>query len=69
MWTAEKIKALRKKGYNETQEEFARRLRISAAALRNWEQGVNPPIGPAEVLLDRLQEDLDEGKIRQLQPA
>jgi putative transcriptional regulator len=34
-----------------SQEEFARRFGISLATLRNWEQGVRAPEGPARVLL------------------
>lgn len=34
-----------------SQEEFARRYRINLGTLRNWEQGVRQPEGPARVLL------------------
>jgi putative transcriptional regulator len=34
-----------------SQEEFARRFRINLGTLRNWEQGVRQPEGPARVLL------------------
>lgn len=34
-----------------SQEEFAHRFRINLATLRNWEQGVRSPEGPARVLL------------------
>lgn len=34
-----------------SQEEFARRFGINLATLRNWEQGVRAPEGPARVLL------------------
>lgn len=68
MWTPSKIKSLRQ-GYKETQTDFALRLRVSKGCIANWEQGISTPLGPAEVLLDRLEEDLKEGKIRELQSA
>ena len=34
-----------------SQEQFAQRFRINLATLRNWEQGVRQPEGPARVLL------------------
>lgn len=34
-----------------SQEEFARRYHINLGTLRNWEQGVRQPEGPARVLL------------------
>lgn len=34
-----------------TQAAFSRRMGISAATLRNWEQGRRKPEGPARVLL------------------
>lgn len=34
-----------------SQDEFARKFRISLGTLRNWEQGVRKPEGPARVLL------------------
>lgn len=51
-----------------SQEEFAARLGISVATLRNWEQGRRKPTGPARKLLDLLQQhpeivlDLDPGE-------
>jgi putative transcriptional regulator len=42
--------ALRKKS-GLSQEEFARCYGINLATLRNWEQGVRSPDGPARVLL------------------
>jgi DNA-binding transcriptional regulator YiaG len=59
MWTAEKIKALRTK-YGETQAQFAERIGVSVQAVRWWEQDRGRPIGPAEKLLDRLEEDLEK---------
>jgi putative transcriptional regulator len=44
------VAALRKKT-GLSQEEFARRYRINLGTLRNWEQGVRSPEGPARVLL------------------
>lgn len=34
-----------------SQEQFAQRFRINLGTLRNWEQGVRQPEGPARVLL------------------
>jgi len=34
-----------------SQDEFAQRFRINLGTLRNWEQGVRQPEGPARVLL------------------
>lgn len=67
-WTPTRIKALRER-YGETQSEFCKRLRLSLPALKWWEQGRGSPNGPAELLLDRLDEDLRDGKVRQLQIA
>lgn len=65
-WTPKKIKDLRKL-YGEEQEEFCLRIRVSVHALRHWEQGRGRPIGPAEEVLDRLAEDLEVGKVREIQ--
>lgn len=44
------VPAIRKKlGF--TQGEFARSFGVSLGTLRNWEQGVRAPEGPARVLL------------------
>jgi putative transcriptional regulator len=37
-----------------TQDEFARRIGVAVATLRNWEQGRRYPTGPARVLLNAL---------------
>ena len=63
MWSAERIKELRKR-YGETQDEFRHRLDVSLDTLRSWEQDKQSPIGPAHLLLSRLEEDFEEGKIR-----
>ena len=68
MWTAEAIKELRNR-YGESREQFAARLRISRGTLRDLEQSLRSPSGPAEIVLDRLQEDLLAGKPRPLQSA
>lgn len=34
-----------------SQEQFARRFGINLATLRNWEQGIRAPEGPARILL------------------
>lgn len=64
MWTPEKIKQLRK-DYGERQEDFCQRLGVSLPALRHWEQGLGDPSGPARILLDRLAQDLREGRVKQ----
>lgn len=58
MWSSEKVVELRKR-YGETQENFARRLRVSIDTLQNWEQDrvtVPPPICK---LLDYVEGDLE----------
>lgn len=62
-WNAKRIRALRER-YGESQPRFAARLRVHADTLRWWEHGRGSPSGPAEALLDRLQEDAELGQIR-----
>ena len=57
-WTPERIKQLRKLGYRQRQEDFCLLLGVGLGTLRHWEQGHGEPIGPAQILLDRLEEDL-----------
>lgn len=52
-WTPEKILELRT-AYGQTQEQFARRLRVHAQSVRRWEQGLATPPGPVTALLDVL---------------
>lgn len=66
MWTADKIREFRKR-IGETQEELARRLRVNMHTVRYWEQGRGTPIGPAEALLDRLEQDFRNGELEPLQ--
>ena len=61
MWTPEKIKKLRQ-AYGEKQEDFCERLGVSLPALRHWEQGLGEPNGSAQILLGRLEEDLEEAR-------
>lgn len=68
MWTADRIKALRKR-YGEHQEVFCLRLGVSPGALRDWEQGRSVPSGPAAILLTRLEQDLAGDNVREMQPA
>lgn len=63
VWDSEAIKALRA-DYEETQEVFARRLRVHPDALRKWEQGRGTPSGPAQVVLDVLRAVLAESSDR-----
>jgi len=65
MWTQAKIKRLRD-GYAETQRHFCLRLGVDVETLRFWEQGRGAPGGSARLLMDRLLEDLETGKIRPL---
>ena len=44
------IKEIRQK-LNQSQSEFAFMIGVSPSTLRNWEQGVRRPDGPARVLL------------------
>lgn len=67
-WNGERIKALRG-GYAETQEQFRQRLGVSLATLKFWELDRGEPLGPAQILLDRLAEDLKLGNRRELIPA
>jgi DNA-binding transcriptional regulator YiaG len=67
-WTSAKIKALRAR-YGEKQEEFCLRLGVNMHTLRYWEQGRGTPLGSAQILLDRLEEDADKDQIRELSPA
>jgi DNA-binding transcriptional regulator YiaG len=64
MWTPEKIKQLREL-YQETQVQFADRLGVGLGTLRFWEQDKGRPTGSALKLLDRLEEDLQNGRIEQ----
>jgi len=68
MWTAERIKLLRKR-YGQKQDDFCKRLRVCVGALRDWEQGRGTPVGPAQELLDRLEEEIDQGRVRTLASA
>ncbi len=68
IWTAERIKALRDE-FGESREQFAERLSASKFTLRNWEQGQFEPSGRVQMLLDRLQDDLREGRVKIKQPA
>jgi putative transcriptional regulator len=47
---AEDVKAIRAR-LGKTQTEFALMIGVSAATLRNWEQGRRQPEGPARALL------------------
>jgi putative transcriptional regulator len=59
MWTKDRIRDLRK-AFGETQEEFAKRFRVSVNTLQWWEQGKGKPIGPATVILDQLAAEVAE---------
>lgn len=63
MWNAARIKKLRAM-YGETQEQFAKRFRVSVDSLRFWEQGKGEPSGPATVILDQLAEAAKSAKLQ-----
>lgn len=67
-WSGVEIRELRKR-YGETQEEFCRRLAVTVDSLRGWEQERGDPIGPAHLLLSRLEEDLETGNVRDPLPV
>jgi putative transcriptional regulator len=52
------ISALRKR-YGMTQQQFAEAFRISLGTLRNWEQGRRAPDGPAQRLLEIIEDRPD----------
>jgi DNA-binding transcriptional regulator YiaG len=64
MWTPDKIRELRE-AFGERQVDFCRRVGVSLPALQCWEQGKGEPGGSAQILLDRLEEDLRDGRIEQ----
>lgn len=54
-----------------SQSEFASRFGFSAAAIKNWEQGIRQPEGPARILLALIEQNpkLIEKEIKKLQAA
>jgi len=50
------VKAIRQK-LHQSQTEFAYMIGVSPSTLRNWEQGVRQPEGPAQALLKVAQKD------------
>jgi putative transcriptional regulator len=64
------VKRLRSK-IGLSQSEFAQRFGFTTAAIRNWEQGVREPEGPARTLLALIDQspDLIETEIRKLRSA
>lgn len=50
------VKAIRQK-LHQSQTEFAYMIGVSPSTLRNWEQGVRQPEGPAQALLKVAQEN------------
>ena len=55
VWTPDKIKALRKRLDNMTQQQLADALEVSIERIQNWEQGRQSPKGPAKILLNMLE--------------
>lgn len=66
-WTPGNIKHLREDILDESQEEFARRFRLSVHAIRRWEQAKDSPSGPATIILDQIEAAASAAP--QLQPA
>lgn len=54
-----------------SQGEFAERYGFSISAIRNWEQGIREPEGPARVLLALIERNptLIENEIKKIQSA
>lgn len=65
-WKPKQIRALRDR-HGETQEVFCKRLGVSLVTYRFWENGRHPPMGPARLLLDRIELDLDAQLSRTVQ--
>ncbi|GIW81522.1 MAG: hypothetical protein KatS3mg105_3329 [Gemmatales bacterium] len=63
-WTPDRIRSLRE-SYNESQAVFCTRLGVGVDTLRIWEQGRGTPNGSAQILLDRLEQDLSEAREQQ----
>jgi len=53
---ATQVKVIRK-ATGLTQAQFAQRIGIEVATLRNWEQGRREPTGPAKALLTAIKND------------
>ena len=62
MWTPQRIKKLRD-AFGQTQEQFSARLGMTKFGLRMWEQGQSVPSEMAQILLDRIEEDLAKGRV------
>lgn len=56
-WKPSRIVKLRRM-FDETQEEFARRLRISTPCLQDWEQGKRNATGIATLALEYLEREV-----------
>lgn len=53
---AESVKQLRKRT-GLSQPKFAALLHVDVGTLRNWEQGIREPTGPAKALLSAIEKD------------
>ena len=53
---AESVKELRKRT-GLSQPKFAALLHVDVGTLRNWEQGIREPTGPAKALLAAIEKD------------
>lgn len=67
-WTAKRIKELRK-SLGETQEQFKDHFRVVVGTVRSWEQGWGNPVGPAEVILDQLEQRAGESPCEKPSPS
>ena len=53
-WNADRIKALRSR-FNETQEDFARRVGVTFVSVNRWERGKGSPSKLARRALEELE--------------
>ncbi|MGB7327700.1 MAG: helix-turn-helix domain-containing protein [Rubripirellula sp.] len=66
-FTGEQVKAVRE-SLQVSQAVFAEFLGVSVGAVRDWEQGINEPIGPVRRIMEEITNDLEgwSRRIREL---
>ncbi len=57
-FTAEQVKAIRE-SLQVSQAVFAEFLGVSVGAVRDWEQGINEPIGPVCRIMEEITHDVE----------
>lgn len=62
-WSPMRVVRLRRL-FDEIQEDFARRIRVSTPCLRDWEQGKTPCSGIATLALELLEQKAKENQAR-----